>query len=127
MPESFFRTLTRSALAAGVVGILLLFVLPRHGSIASDFVDTFTLAFCFTFLGRYVDALLLSLPGIREGVGPLVRVVGWFAGGLWCYVIARWLWIRYGRDLDDLPGLLWGGVLLVVLELVARKRTSSGQ
>jgi len=32
-------------------------------------------------------------------VGPMVRVIGWFAGGLWCAVVARWLWIRFGREL----------------------------
>jgi hypothetical protein len=37
-------------------------------------------------------------------------------------VMARWLWMRYGRELGDLPGLLWGGVFLVVFELVARRR-----
>lgn len=127
MSEPFIRTLTRSTLTAAALGVLLLLVLPRHGGIASDFVDAFTVAFCFTFLAPYIDAMLSSLPGIREGVGPLVRVVGWFAGGLWCYVIARWLWIRYGRDLGELPALWWGGVWLVVLQLVARKQAVSGQ
>src|SRR5204862_167020 len=107
---------------AGCLCIVLLLVLPRHGSLASEFVDTFTVAFCFTFLGHYVDRLLLALPEIRTGVGPMVRVIGWFAGGLWCAVVARWLWIRFGRELGELPGLIWGGVLLVVLELVARRR-----
>ena len=118
MSEPFIKTLTRDTLAAAGLGFLLLLVLPRHGSFASDFVDTFTLAFCFTFLGRYIDAMLRSLPGIAEGAGPLVLLAGRFAGGLWCYVIGRWLWIKYGRDLNDLPGLLWGGVFLVVLQLV---------
>lgn len=118
MPDPFIKTLTRDTLAAAGLGFLLLLVLPRHGSFASDFVDTFTLAFWFTFLGRYIDAMLRSLPEIAEGVGPFVRLAGWFAGGLWCYVIGRWLWIKYGRDLNDLPGLLWGGVFLVVLQLV---------
>jgi len=54
-----------------------------------------------------------------------VRVIGWFAGGLWCAVIARWLWIHFGRELGELPGLIWGGVLLVVLELVARRREAA--
>lgn len=122
MAEPLLKTLTRSTVAAAVLGAALLLVLPRHASLPSDFVDAFTVAFCFTFLGHYVDRLLLALPDIRTGVGPVVRVAGWFAGGLWCYVIARWLWIRYGRELGDLPGLLWGGVFLVVLELVARRR-----
>ncbi len=122
MGEPFLKMLTRTALVAGVLGILFLLVFPRHGSLGSDFVDAFSVAFCFTFLGHYVDRVLLALPGIRAGVGPAVRVVGWFAGGLWCAVIARWLWMQYGRDLRDLPGLIWGGVLLVILELVARHR-----
>ena len=71
------------------------------------------------------DQLLLALPGIRTDVGPVVRIVGWFAGGLWCAVIARWLWMQYGRDLRELPGLIWGGVLLVVLELVARRHDAT--
>jgi len=127
MDEPFVKTLTRTAVVAGGLGIVFLLVFPRHGSLPSDFVDTFTVAFCFTFLGHYVDRLLLALPGIRTGVGPMVRVIGWFAGGLWCAVIARWLWMNLGRDLRDLPGLVWGGVLLVVLELVARKPGASDQ
>ena len=122
MAEPVLKTAIRATLAAGVVGVVLLVALPRHGSLGSDFVDVFTLAFCFTFLAPYVDRLLLALPDVRTGVGPVVRVAGWFAGGLWCYVIARWLWIRFGRELGELPGLLWGGVFLVVFELVARRR-----
>ena len=122
MAEPFLKTLTRTTIVACALGIVFLLLFPRHASLASDFVDTFSVAFCFTFLGHYVDRLLLALPGIRSGVGPLVRVVGWFAGGLWCAVIARWLWMQYGRDLSDLPGLVWGGVFLVVLELIARDK-----
>ena len=118
MSEPFGRILTRNTLAALVLGAVLLLVLPRHGSLGADFVNTFAVAFCFTFLGYYVERLLLALPDIHSGAGPLVRLAGWFAGGLWCYVVARWLWIRFGRDLNELPGLLWGGVFLVVLELV---------
>jgi hypothetical protein len=123
--ESFLKTVTRTTVVAGALGVVLLLALPRHASLVSDFVDAFTVAFCFTFLGHYVDQLLLALPGIRTGVGPGVRLVGWFAGGLWCAVIARWLWMRYGRDLGELPGLIWGGVLLVILELVARRRDAA--
>jgi len=32
--------------------------------------------------------------------------------------VARWLWLLYGRDLNELPGLMWGGVWFIVLELV---------
>ena len=123
--EPFLKTLTRTTVVAGALGIVFLLALPRHASLFSDFVDVFTVAFCFTFLGHYVDRLLLALPGIRTGVGPAVRVVGWFTGGLWCAVIARWLWMQYGRDLRELPGLIWGGVLLVVLNGVARRHDAT--
>jgi hypothetical protein len=123
--EPFLKTLTRTTVVAGALGLVLLLALPRHASLFSDFVDVFTVALCFSFLAPYVDQLLLALPGIRTGVGPVVRIVGWFAGGLWCAVIARWLWMQYGRDLRELPGLIWGGVLLVVLELVARRHDAT--
>jgi hypothetical protein len=121
MSERFLSVVTRTTLAAALLGVVLLVALPRHASILIDFVDAFTVAFCFTFLGHYVDAMLLALPGIRTGVGHLVRVAGWFAGGLWCYVIARWLWIRYGREPSELPSLLWGGAFLVAWELVMNR------
>ena len=76
MGEPFLKTLTRTTLVAGVLGILFLLVLPRHTTLGSDFVDAFSVAFCFTFLGHYVDRVLLALPGIRTGAGPVVRVVG---------------------------------------------------
>lgn len=117
MGEPFLKTLTRDTLAAAVLGVGFLVALPRHGSLAADFVDAFTVAFCFTFLGHYVEVVLLALPEIHTGLGRLVRGAGWFAGGLWCYVIARWLWIKVGRDLSELPALVWGGVFFVVLEL----------
>lgn len=117
MSEPLRETVTRSTVAALVVAVVLLIVLPRHASLFADFVDVFTLAFCFTFLGHYVEALLLAIPGIETGAGGLVRLAGWFGGGLWCYVVGRWLWIMYGRDLNDLPGLVWGGVFLIMLQL----------
>jgi hypothetical protein len=116
--EPFLKILTRNTIAALLLGAVFLLAFPRHGSLAADFVDTFAVAFCFTFLGRYVDAIVLALPEIESGVGPLVRVAGWFAGGLWCYIVARWLWVHLGRDLSELPALVWGGVFLVALELV---------
>jgi len=125
MGEPFLKTLTRTSVVAGALGIVFLFAFPRHATIFSDFVDVFSVAFCFTFLGHYVDRLLLALPGIRTGVGPVVRVVGWFAGGLWCAVIARWLWMQYGRDLRELPGLIWGGVFLVIFNSVARRHDAT--
>ena len=117
--ERFLTTLTRTAVVAGLLAIVFLLALPRHAGIFWDYVDTFMLAFCFTFLGHYVDALLTAIPQIDVGVGRIVRVLGWFAGGLWCYLVARWIWAHYGRDLHDLPGLVWGGVFFVCLELAA--------
>src|SRR2546423_4312412 len=101
MAEPFLKTLTRTTVLALVLGLVLLGALPRHSAFLSDYVDAFTVAFCFTFLGHYVDRILLALPGIRSGVGPAVRAAPWFAGGLWCGVVARWLWMGYGRDLRD--------------------------
>jgi len=115
--EPFLTTITRTTLAALLVGLVLVFALPRHGTLWWDYVDAFSLAFCFTFIGHYVEVFLLALPNIEVGAGRLVRIAGWFAGGLWCYVVARWLWLRYGRDLAELPGLLWGGVFFIALEL----------
>jgi hypothetical protein len=117
--DRFLTIVARNTVAAGLLGIVLLFALPRHASVLWDYVDTFTLAFCFTFLGHYVDAVLGGIPQIDDGVGRIVRVLGWFAGGLWCYLVARWLWTHYGRDIQDLPGLMWGGVFFVFLELFA--------
>jgi len=123
MGEPFLKTLNRSTIAAALLGLVLLMALPRHGSFAADFVDVFTVAFCFTLLGPYIDGLLCALPGIEVGPGRLVRVVGLFAGGLWCYLIGRWLWIKYGRDLNELPGLIWGGVFLVIFQPVMNSVT----
>ncbi|HYL21182.1 MAG TPA: hypothetical protein VEU74_05450 [Gemmatimonadales bacterium] len=114
MGQPFLKTVNTSAIAAALLGLVLMMVLPRHASFAGDFLDAFTVAFCFTFIGQYVDRLLLGLPGIQDGAGRLVRVAGWFAGGLWCHLVAGWLWIKYGRDLNELPRLVWGGVFLVI-------------
>ena len=127
MDESFFKVLIRATSVALVLGLVLLVAVPRHASFLSDYVDVFAVAFCFTFLGHYIDRLLVALPDIRSGAGPVVRAAGWFAGGLWCYIIGRWLWIQFGRDLGELPGLWWGGVFLVAYELIARRRVDSPQ
>src|SRR5207244_11986350 len=97
--------------------------LPRPGSFSAAFCDVFTVAVCFTLFGPYIDGLLRALPGIEVGPGRLVRVVGLFAGGLWCYLIGRWLWIKYVRDLNELPGLIWGGVFLVICQPVMHRVT----
>ena len=116
--ERFLTTLTRTAAGALLLGLLLVLVLPRHAGLLLDYVDAFTLAFCFTFIGHYVEVLLLALPQIGTGAGRLVRVAGWFAGGLWCYVVGRWLLLLYGRDTQVLPPLLYGGFIFVALEFV---------
>lgn len=118
MSEPFIKTLTRSTIAAIVLGFVLLIALPRQGSLVGDFVDCFTVAFCFTLLAPYIDALLRALPGIDVGAGRIVRVAGWFAGGMWCRLMGGWLWIKYGRDPGQLPGLIGSGVFLVIYELI---------
>ena len=112
------KALTRSTLLAVPLALLILMVLPRHGTFLWDFLDAFTLAFSFTYVGHWVEVLLLKLPGIETSTGKLVRVLGWFAGGLWCYVLARWALVAYGRDTRELPSLLWGGLFFVGLEFV---------
>jgi hypothetical protein len=104
--------------AAVPLALTLFLVVPRHAGIASDAFDVYSIAFCFTFLGALFDVLLLALPGITQGLGWLVRFTGWFAGGLWCGVIGRWLWFRYARDLNDLPGIVWGGVAMILIEMI---------
>jgi hypothetical protein len=116
--ERFITTLTRATIWAGVLGFIVMLILPGHGGLAWDYVDAFSIAFCFTFIGHYVEAFLRALPQIEVGAGRLVRLAGWFAGGLWCYIVARWLWLHYGRDLAELPRLAWGGVWFVAFELV---------
>jgi len=112
------KALTRSTLLAIPLALVILVVLPRHGTFLWDFVDAFTLAFSFTYVGHWVEVLLLKIPGIETSGGKIVRVFGWFAGGLWCYVLARWALVLYGRDTRELPSLMWGGVFFVGLEFV---------
>ena len=116
--EPFLKTLGRNALLAAVLGLVFFAAFPRSDGALWDYFDVFSVALCFTLVGHYIEVLLLLLPGIETGAGKLVRLAGWFGGGLWCYVIARWLWLQYRRDLGDLPGLIWGGVFLVVLEML---------
>ncbi|HEX9193416.1 MAG TPA: hypothetical protein VF871_06655, partial [Burkholderiales bacterium] len=61
---------------------------------------------------------LLRVPGIETPIGKVIRVVGWFAGGLWCYEVGRWLLLLYGRNTGALPPLMWGGFFFVGLEFV---------
>jgi hypothetical protein len=112
------KALTRNTLLAALLALVIMVMLPRHGTFLWDYLDAFTLAFSFTYVGHLVEVLLLKLPGIETSSGKIVRVCGWFAGGLWCYVLARWVLHLYGRDTSELPSLLWGGLFFVGLEFV---------
>jgi hypothetical protein len=112
------KALTRNTLLALPVALVLYAALPKDGTPSWDFLDAFTLAFCFTFVGYWVEVWLLKIPGIETSGGKIIRVVGWFAGGLWCYVLGRWALLAYGRDTSELPSLLWGGVFFVALQFV---------
>lgn len=112
------KALTRNTLLALPLALVLVAVLPRRGAFGWDFFDAFTLAFCFTYVGHLVEVLLLKLPGIEMPLGKVVRMLGWFAGGLWCYELGRWVLLLYGRSTSELPPLLWGGVFFVGLQFV---------
>lgn len=108
------RALTRNTLLALPVTVLLDAALPA----SFDLLDAFTLAFAFTMVGYFVETALLKLPGIETAGGKLIRMLGWFAGGLWCYVLGRWALLAYGRNTSELPSLIWGGVFFVALQLM---------
>jgi len=110
--------LTRNTLLAVPLALVFLIALPRQGALGWDLLDDFTLAFAFTYVGYWVEVLLLKLPGIEMGAGRLVRVLGWFAGGLWCYELGRWALLAYGRDLKTFPPLVYGGFIFIALQLV---------
>lgn len=112
------KALTRNTLLAIPAALLIYSALPKHGTPAWDLLDAFTLAFAFTYVGHWVEVWLLKIPGIETGAGKVVRVFGWFAGGLWCYVLGRWALTLYGRDTRELPPLVWGGLAFVALEFV---------
>jgi hypothetical protein len=112
------KNLTRNTLLAIPLTLLVSAALPGQGNLAWDLLDAFTLAFSFTYVGHVVEVLLLKIPGIETPVGKIIRVIGWFAGGLWCYVLARWALLAYGRDTSQLPSLMWGGLFFVALEFV---------
>jgi len=112
------KALTRNTLLAVPLALVFFLTLPRQGAVGWDLLDDFTLAFAFTYVGYWVDVLLLRVPGIETATGFLVRLLGWFAGGLWCYELGRWALLAYGRDTTVLPPLLYGGLWLVALELV---------
>ena len=110
------KALTRNTLLALLVAFVVYLLLPRQSNL--DFLDAFTIAFSFTYLGYLVEKALLKLPGIETGAGRIIRVLGWFAGGLWCYVLARWVLVLYGHSTAGLPSLLWGGLFFVGLQFV---------
>ena len=112
------KALTRNTLLSVPLALLLAAVLPGQGAYRWQFLDAFTIAFSFTYVGHLVETLLLKIPGIGTPGGKIVRVFGWFAGGLWCYVLARWALLAYGRSTSELPGLIWGGLFFVGLEFV---------
>ena len=121
------KDLTRSTLLAVPLALLIYTtVLPHLGTPAWDVLDAFTLAFSFTYMGHWVETWLLKIPDIETSIGKVVRVVGWFAGGLWCYEVARWLLLLYGRNTAELPPLLWGGVFFVGLEFVVHALLQAG-
>jgi len=119
--EPFLRTLTRNTLLSVAGTVVLWFAAPHQPSAVWTLLADFTLFFCFAFVGHYVEVLLLLIPGIEDGSasGRLVRLAGWFAGGLWCYTLARRLWLAFGFNLAGLPPLIWGGVFFIAIELVA--------
>ena len=112
------KALTRNTLLAVPLALLFFLTLPRQGALGWDLLDDFTLAFAFTYVGYWVEVLLLKVPGIETGTGFLVRLLGWFAGGLWCYELGRWALLAYGRDTSVLPPLLYGGFWFIGLQLV---------
>lgn len=112
------KALTRNTLLAIPLALVFYVTLPRQGKLGWDLLDSFTLAFCFTYVGYWIEVLLRKLPGIETGTGLVVRVMGWFAGGLWCYVLGRWALLAYGRDTSALPALIYGGFWFIGLQLV---------
>lgn len=112
------KALTRNTLLAVPVALVISAALPGQGTLAWDLLDAFTLAFSFTYVGYVVELLLLKIPGIETPGGKIIRVLGWFAGGLWCYVLGRWALLAYGRDTSELPSLVWGGFSFVALQFV---------
>ena len=112
------NALNRNTLLAVPVSLPIYLGLPKQGVLWWDLFDAFVLAFSFTALGYLIELVLRRLPGIETGIGTVIRIAGWFVGGLWCYVLGRWALLAMGRDTGALPPLIWGGVFLVALELV---------
>lgn len=118
MSDRFGAVLTRNTLLGVALGVLFLAMLPRPGPWGWDLVDAVSLGMCFAFVGYAAERALCAIPGIATPTGRVVRVAGWFAAGLWAALMGRVLWRLYGRETADLPGLVWGGLVLVALELL---------
>lgn len=116
--QRFLTVLTRNAALSAVLALILLPFLPREAGLGWTYADAFIAVLVFTVLGYFVEVVLLRIPGVDAGVGRVVRLTGWFAGGLWCYVAASAVWRLLGHDATILPPLPWGGAFLVALELL---------
>jgi len=68
------KALTRNTLLAIPLALLVSAAIPGQGAIGWDFLDAFTIAFCFTYVGHLVEVLLLKIPGIETPSGKFVRV-----------------------------------------------------
>jgi len=112
------KALTRNTLLAIPLALVFFVTLPRQGDLLWDLVDDFTLAFSFTYVGYWVEVLLKKIPDIESGIGFVVRLLGWFAGGLWCYELGRWALLAYGRDTSVLPPLIYGGFWFIAIQIV---------
>ena len=108
------KALTRNTLLALPLTILFDVALSAR----YDLLDAFTLAFSFCYVGYLVEKALLKIPGIETGGGKIIRILGWFAGGLWCYVLARWALVAYGKDTSELPSLMVGGFFFIGLQFL---------
>ena len=69
------KALTRNTLLAIPLALVVSAAIPGQGAIGWDFLDAFTLAFCFTYVGHLVEVLLLKIPGIETPAGKFVRVL----------------------------------------------------
>lgn len=112
------KALTRNTLLAIPLALAFFVTLPRQGELLWDLLDDFTLAFAFTYVGYWVEVLLKKIPDIHSGTGFVVRLLGWFAGGLWCYELGRWALLAYGRDTSLLPPLIYGGFWFIAIQIV---------
>jgi len=80
--EPFLKTLTRTTVVAGALGVVVPARLPRHASLFSDFVDVFTVAFLFHVpraLRRSAVARLARDPPPAWTGGARGAVVRWWA------------------------------------------------